>query len=50
MEFNKAPDLSYKDERDGAVKLNMVKNMLSLVGILKPDNKSRNAYQNFIKI
>jgi hypothetical protein len=46
IELNKSPDLSYKDERDGAVKLNMVKNMLSLVGILQKDNVS----QNFIKI
>ena len=35
MEVNKAPDLSYKDKRDSEVKLNMVKDMLSLVGIRK---------------
>jgi hypothetical protein len=41
MEVNKAPDLSYKDERDADVKLNMVKDMLALVGIGStgnPDN------------
>lgn len=32
MEVNKAPDLSYKDQRDAAVKLNMVRDMLALVG------------------
>lgn len=33
MEVNKAPDLSYKDQRDAAVKLNMVRDMLALVGV-----------------
>lgn len=47
IETNKSPDLSYKDERDGEVKLNMVKNMLSLVGILEKEN---NTNQSFIKI
>lgn len=31
MEINKAPDLSYKDARDGAVKLKMVKDMMRLI-------------------
>ncbi len=44
MEVNKAPDLSYKDKRDANVKLNMVKDMLNLVGI-RNGNKS-----NFIEI
>jgi hypothetical protein len=44
MEVNKAPDLSYKDERDAFVKLNMVKDMLGLVGIV---NQKTN---NFIQI
>lgn len=36
MEINKAPDLSYKDSRDGAVKLGMVRDMMGLVGVLAP--------------
>lgn len=35
MEINKGPDLSYKDERDKAVKLNMVYEMMGIVGITK---------------
>lgn len=41
MEVNKAPDLSFKDERDGEVKLNLVKDMFTLVGLNpggNPDN------------
>lgn len=33
MEINKGPDLGYKDQRDAAVKLNMVKDALALVGL-----------------
>jgi hypothetical protein len=35
MEINKGPDLSYKDDNDKAVKLEMVKNALRLVGIIR---------------
>lgn len=35
MEINKGPDLSYKDQRDAAVKLNMVKDALDIVGLGK---------------
>jgi hypothetical protein len=45
MEVNKAPDLSYKDKRDSEVKLNMVKDMMNLMGILDDGNKD-----NFIKV
>jgi hypothetical protein len=45
MEINKGPDLSYKDERDKDVKLNMVSDMLSLVGLLKQETLNK-----FIKI
>lgn len=45
MEVNKAPDLSYKDERDAEVKLNMVKDMLSLVGIGNRGNP-----ENFVMV
>jgi hypothetical protein len=34
MEINKGPDLSYKDERDRAVKFRMLVEMLGLVGVL----------------
>jgi hypothetical protein len=33
MEVNKGPDLSYKDERDKALKFNMVKEALKIVGV-----------------
>ena len=36
MEINKGPDLSYKDERDKEVKLNMLKDTFSIVGLLPP--------------
>lgn len=45
MEINKAPDLSYKDERDAAVKLNMIKDVMKLVGMSKKGNAS-----NFIAL
>ena len=42
MEVNKAPDLSYKDARDSEVKLNMVKDMMNLVGIFDEVGDSSN--------
>lgn len=42
MEINKSPDLSYKDERDANVKLNMVIDMFNLVGILKSAGNKNN--------
>ena len=42
MELNKAPDLSYKDDRDANVKLNMVKDMMNLVGIFETIGDSDN--------
>lgn len=41
MEINKGPDLSYKDERDKAVKLGMVLDALSICGMTK-QHKSHN--------
>jgi hypothetical protein len=41
MEINKGPDLTYKDERDRKVKLNMVKDALNIVGIMGT-NPSKN--------
>jgi hypothetical protein len=38
MEVNKAPDLSYKDERDSAVKFNMVQDALTIVKLSKKGN------------
>ena len=40
MEVNKAPDLSFKDKRDGEVKFNMVKDMLTLVSVLNVGDPS----------
>ena len=45
IEINKGPDLSYKDERDKAVKLSMVRDVLALVNLNKVGNPT-----NFIKI
>lgn len=45
MEINKAPDLSYKDDRDAAVKLNMIKDVMKLVGMSKKGNA-----KNFISL
>lgn len=42
MEINKGPDLSYKDERDKQVKLNMVREMLNMVGL------TQGSYDNFV--
>ena len=39
MEINKGPDLKAKDERDGALKLNLVKDALRICGVL-PDQPS----------
>lgn len=47
MEINKSPDLSYKDERDSAVKLTMVKDMMNLIGVFKSTEGNKD---NFIKI
>ena len=44
MEINKGPDLTAKDERDKRLKINMCKDMLKSVGLVKNDNN------NFINI
>lgn len=36
MEINKGPDLGYKDERDKAVKFNMMKAAFGIVGMMEP--------------
>jgi len=46
MEINKGPDLRYKDERDGHVKFNMVRDTFFEMGLL--DNKSIKS--NFITL
>jgi hypothetical protein len=38
IEINKGPSLVYMDERDKEVKLNMVKNMMTLIGVLPKNN------------
>jgi len=45
IEINKGPDLSYKDERDKNVKLNMVQDCFTLVGITDGGQAS-----NFVQI
>lgn len=45
MEVNKAPDLSYKDDRDAYVKLNMVKDMMNLIGIFNSVGHKNNFIQ-----
>jgi len=45
MEINKGPDLTYKDERDKEVKLGIMVETLSLVGIAAPL-----PYNNFIEV
>ena len=47
MEINKGPDLSYKDERDKEVKLNMVHKAMGLAGLYKFDS-SNNGSDCFI--
>ena len=44
MEFNKGPDLSYKDKRDKEVKYNLVKDALYYIGLTNHVNK------NFISV
>jgi hypothetical protein len=44
MEINKGPDLTYKDERDKRVKYNLVKNTLSVVGLIPSSSN------NFISV
>lgn len=41
MEINKGPDLTYKDERDKHVKLNMVMDALSIVGMVESKYQTR---------
>jgi hypothetical protein len=44
MEVNKGPDLSYKDERDKAVKLHMVHEALGLAGLFGATWKSKGSF------
>jgi hypothetical protein len=46
MEINKGPDLNAKDERDGFLKRNLIKNAFELCNVL-PKNEVKN---NFIKL
>lgn len=46
IEINKGPDLSYKDNRDKHVKLNMVRDMFKLVGLEKYGNTSHSNNNN----
>lgn len=46
MEINKGPDLSYKDERDKRLKMELVRHTLSTVGIIK----SNGSKSSFVKL
>lgn len=51
IEINKGPDLTYKDDRDRNVKLEMMKDVFRLVNITEYSNiKSINTGNNFISI
>jgi hypothetical protein len=41
MEINKGPDLNYKDERDGALKKKLLRDIFVTVGIVESDNNNR---------
>jgi hypothetical protein len=45
MEINKGPDLSYKDERDGKVKKNLIIDIFNMIGAIKKDTPN-----NFNKV
>jgi hypothetical protein len=48
MEINKGPDISVKDERDGAVKNQLVKDMLKVTGLIKYDNTNKPDFTLFL--
>lgn len=48
MEINKGPDLRYKDERDGHVKFNMVRDTFYEMGMIADDGKKIKS--NFVKL
>jgi hypothetical protein len=41
MEINKGPDLNYKDERDGALKKKLLRDIFVTVGVVESDNNNR---------
>ena len=48
MEINKGPDISVKDERDGAVKKQLIKDMLKITGLIKFDNTDKPNFTLFL--
>jgi hypothetical protein len=48
MEINKGPDISVKDERDGAVKRQLIKDMLKITGLIKFDNTDKPDFTLFL--
>ena len=40
MEFNKGPDMAFKDERDGNVKKKLNKDIFNLLGLYNYDEKN----------
>jgi hypothetical protein len=49
MEINKGPDLRYKDDRDGDVKFNMVRDTFYELGLITADT-SKTIKSNFVKL
>jgi tubulin polyglutamylase TTLL7 len=48
MEVNKGPDISVKDERDGSVKKQLIKDMLKLTGLIKYDSTNMPDFTLFL--
>jgi len=48
MEINKGPDISVKDERDGAVKKQLIKDMLKITGLIKFDDTNKPDFALFL--
>lgn len=48
MEVNKGPDISVKDERDGLVKKQLIKDMLKLTGLIKYDSTNMPDFTLFL--
>lgn len=48
MEINKGPDISIKDERDGTVKKQLVRDMLKITGLIAYDNANTPDFTLFL--
>jgi hypothetical protein len=50
MEINKGPDLRYKDERDGHVKFNMIRDTFYELGLITDSDNDKIIKSNFVKL